>query len=242
MQEKNHDMKKYLASAALIALSLGASAQESSEKVETNVTTKLEINTSKPTWSRLRGMDLGFSQVVSDKESYDLIPGKSLYWGFNMANFYKEIGGEKQGFEAGFGMFFQSRTFDNIQPTSFTADEINDSDVDRFKQKYRSFGLQVPAVFTFNLGDDVDKSFFVSAGVVGKYYLTTSYKEKLFIDGERDVKKKSSGNFGLEPFQVDFTLRAGVGDFAVFTQYGLTNLYSKGEDANLFTFGIAGLF
>jgi hypothetical protein len=235
-------MKKYLASAILLSFSIVAFAQESEKKIEKKISTTIDIKKKTPNWSRLRGVDLGFSQVISDKESYDLVAGKSLYWGFNIANYYQEIGGDKQGFETGLGLFFQSRTFDNIQPTSFSAEEINDEDVEKFKQKYRSFGLQVPAVFTFNLGEDADKSFFVSAGVVGKYYLTTSYKEKLFIDGSRDKKLKSSGNFGVEPFQVDFTLRAGVGDFAVFTQYGLTNLYSKGADANLFTFGIAGLF
>lgn len=235
-------MKKYIALAILLSFGVCGFAQSGETKVEKKITTTIDIKKQEPKWARLRGIDLGFSQIISDKESYDLVAGKSLYWGFNLANYFQEIGGDKQGFEAGLGVFFQSRTFDNIQPTSFSAEEINDSDVEKFKQKYRSFGLQVPAVFTINLGDDDDKSFFISAGVIGKYYLTTSYKEKLFIDGKKDVKMKSSGNFGLEPFQVDFTLRAGVGDFAVFTQYGLSNLYDKGEDAKLFTFGIAGLF
>lgn len=234
-------MKKYLAAAALLTLSLGAIAQEADKKVEATTSKKIEIKT-EPTWSRLRGIDLGFSQIISDKETNDIIAGKSLYWGFNMANYFLEVGDGRQGFETGLGLFFQSRTFDNIQPTSFSAEEINDEDVDKFKQKYRSFGLQVPVFYTMNFGEKADKSFFVSAGIVGKYYLTTSYKEKLFIDGERDKKLKSSGNYGLEPFQVDAMLKAGVGDFAVFAQYGLTNLNAKGVDTKLFTFGIAGMF
>ena len=232
-------MKKYLATAFCAAIGFGAFAQNETPKSTFSLVDKSDLKSK--SWSRLSGVDLGFSQMISDDNSEDIIAGKSLYWGFNPFNYFGEIGSGKQGFETGLGFFFQSRTFDSTQPTNFSAAEIADPDVEKFKQKYRSFGIQVPALFTFNLGDTKDKSFFISAGVMGKYYLTTSYKEKLFFEDKKDKKIKDSGVFGLNQLQADLTVRLGTPKFAIFGQYGLTSFY-KDTDANILTFGIAGLF
>lgn len=233
-------MKKLLLFTFAIAFTAIGKAQDS-EAPKTTFNLASSDIIKDETWSRFGGLDLGFSQVLNDVPQGELLPGKSLYWGFNLANFFAKIGGEKQGFETGFGLFFQSRTFEAQQPSNFSLIELSDPDIDRFKQKYRSFGLHVPAMLTFNLGQEKDKSFFISAGVMGRYYLTTSYKEKIFYDDKKNVKEKDSGNFGLEPLQLDATIRFGTGAIALFANYGITSLYSD-RDANLFTFGLAGSF
>lgn len=244
-------MKKLLTILATLSLCIATYAQDNNAEEKNSDTensvpkTTFNLGSSDvlkdESWSRFGGLDIGFAQMLNDVPAGDLVPGKSLYWGFNIANFFAEIAGPKQGFETGFGFFIQSRTFEDQQPSNFTLLELSDPNIDRFKQKYRSFGLHVPAMLTFNLGEEKDKSFFISAGVIGRYYIGTSYKEKLFYDGEKNRKVKESGDFGIEPLQLDATIRFGTGAIAVFANYGITSFYDN-RDANLFTFGLAGSF
>ena len=199
------------------------------------------------------GIDLGVTVLTGSPDQFDLnggsevfetIPIKSLYWGFNLAQFWVPVY-RQQGLFTGVGLSYQSLTFDNedVFPMA-TKDTLVLATLEQPERtyktkKFRSFQLHAPVLLGFNTSRYEKKNFHISAGVVGYLNLNTIYKTKWKEDGNTE-KSKLNDDFHFEPLRIDAALRVGYRNITLFSQYGLTPLFDtdKAPDIRTLTVGV----
>ena len=106
------------------------------------------------------------------------------------------------------------------------------------KNKLKATYLTVPLLLEFNSNADADKSFYVAAGVVGGVKIASRYK-RAYDDGKSNISSQK-GQFGLQTFRLDGTVRIGYGDWGAFASYGLLPLFytTNNPQANPLIFGL----
>jgi hypothetical protein len=164
-------------------------------------------------------------------------PAKSFYWNINFVDHRFNIYKHYFGITTGFGVNFTQIGIRNNQLLLENADSIwvvKDSVNNFSKNKLRGTYLQIPLLLEFNTNNNEDKSFYLAAGVIGGVRVGSAIIQKT---GKNKTKEK--GDYGLNPFKLDATVRFGYGDWGLFVNYAMLPLFDTAKTSEVypFTFG-----
>jgi len=192
-----------------------------------------------PHWAGVEvGMNMysstDYSMYYGD-EFFDLIPGKSLTWNFNFAEWAFKNEQNNFALVTGLGISFSDYRFDQ-QITIEKNDDgiivpVSLEDLDNFnKSKLTMSYLTAPLMLEWKTPLRMRASkLSVSGGIIGGLHLGSHTKYK--YSGN---KEKARGNFNLTQFKCDLTGRISFGDLGVFVNYGLTPLFKDGKGPELY--------
>lgn len=182
----------------------------------------------------------GGTSFPTDKQ-WENDPGKSFYWNINIIDHRFNIYKHYVGITTGFGVNFTQVGIRNNQILMESADSlwlVKDTVNDYRKNKLRATYLQVPLLLEFNSNADEDKSFYFAAGVIGGVKVGSALIQKIDRD-KYDAKQKVTGDYALNPFKLDATVRLGYGDWGLFANYALMPLFDESKTSTVYplTFG-----
>ncbi|MGB0166552.1 MAG: outer membrane beta-barrel protein [Luteibaculum sp.] len=196
------------------------------------------------------GLDMGFNVLVDENQSTNITadtkwnnqPGKSMYWGINLAKAEGRLFGNHY-IMTGLGLNYRSITPNDFYSINVTRDTTHFLDSSNYlnpmKSKLRATYIQVPLLINFNTSRDYKRNFHIAFGVLGNLRIGSTFKEKHKLNGDTQ-KEKTRDDFNLRPIIADATLRIGFSSFTVFFNYGLTPLFEDGAAPELYplTFGV----
>ena len=199
-----------------------------------------------PHWAGLEvGMNMfrqtDYSMYGGD-EFFDLIPGKSLTWNLNFAEWAFKNEANNFGLVTGLGFSFSDYTFDRaitiekdngsgmIVPVPLDPNGLKKS---KLTMTYLTAPLMLEVKTPLRMGGS---KLYLAGGVIGGLNIGSHTKYKYKND-----KEKNKGNFYLNTFKYDLTGRIGFGDFCVFVNYSMTPLFEDGHGPELYPlmFGIS---
>ena len=168
---------------------------------------------------------------------------------FNI-NFFQQslpIFGHKFGMVTGMGIQWYNYRFNN-SATILTTDSGSlggyiDQTAGRSysKSKLTAMYLVVPLLLEFQTNrHHKTNSFHIAAGAIGGVRLSSHTKQVYSFDGSGKNKPKSWGDFYLQPFRLDATVRVGWGPLNLYGNYSLIPMFrnNKGPELYPFTFGV----
>lgn len=189
------------------------------------------------------GVDFGFTVLMNDAggSTFPADPylkndiARSHVWNFNILEHKFKIVKEYVGLTTGLGFSLNQVSFDNnfiLGTSSDSTFAIQDTIIGYDKNKIRATYLTVPLLLEFNTNKNNDKGFYLAAGVVGGLRIASRYKTVHKMDGEK-VKAVQKGDYNLNPFKLDATVRLGYGTFGAFASYNLLPLFESGSMASV---------
>ncbi|MDG1159086.1 MAG: outer membrane beta-barrel protein [Flavobacteriales bacterium] len=210
--------------------------------------TDQELKSALTFWS---GVDAGVNILLdknnstdftNEHEWLDLDYSRSMSWSFNLVDAKIRLVKDYVGIYTGLGLTYNSyglkenvrlmanneSTYANIIPTDSLGGYIPFT-----KNKLRASYLRIPLMLEFNTSLDPERTFHVSAGVIGGWNMGTINKVKYEEDGN-DVKNRSKGDYNLTPFTLDASVRVGYRNFTLFANYGLTPLFEDGKGPEVY--------
>ncbi|MDP4588619.1 MAG: PorT family protein [Flavobacteriales bacterium] len=213
--------------------------------------TDQELKSALTFWS---GVDAGVNILLdknnstdftNEHEWLDLDYSRSMSWSFNLVDAKIRLVKDYVGIYTGLGLTYNSyglkenvrlmanndSTYANIIPTD-RADSLGGY-IPFTKNKLRASYLRIPLMLEFNTSLDPERTFHVSAGVIGGWNMGTINKVKYEEDGN-DVKNRSKGDYNLTPFTLDASVRVGYRNFTLFANYGLTPLFEDGKGPEVY--------
>jgi hypothetical protein len=199
-----------------------------------------------PHWAGLEvGMNL-FSEtdysLYGGDEFFDLIPGKSLTWNLNFAEWAFKNEQNNFGLVTGLGFSFSDYTFDRaitiekefgdgmIVPVPLDPNGLKKS---KLTITYLTAPLMLEIKTPLRMGGS---RLYLAGGVIGGINIGSHTKYKY-----RKDKEKFRSNYHLNTFKYELTGRIGFGDFCVFANYSMTPLFKdgKGPELNPLMIGIS---
>lgn len=213
--------------------------------------TDQELKSALTFWS---GVDAGVNILLdknnstdftNEHEWLDLDYSRSMSWSFNLVDAKIRLVKDYVGIYTGLGLTYNSyglkenvrlmanndSTYANIIPTD-RADSLGGY-IPFTKNKLRASYLRIPLMLEFNTSLAPERTFHVSAGVIGGWNMGTINKVKYEEDGN-DVKNRSKGDYNLTPFTLDASVRVGYRNFTLFANYGLTPLFEDGKGPEVY--------
>ena len=197
-----------------------------------------------PHWAGLEvGMNMFSStdySMYNGDEFFDIIPGKSLTWNLNFAEWAFKNERNNFALVTGLGFSFSDYRFDQkitiekqdgggmIVPVPL--DELNNFNKSKLTMTYLTAPLMLEVKTPLRMGNS---RLYLAGGIIGGLHIGSHTKYK--YDGN---KEKVRGNFNLTQFKWDLTGRIGLGDFCVFANYSLTPLFKDGKGPELYPFMI----
>lgn len=182
--------------------------------------------------------------LYNGNEFMELIPGKSITFNLNFAEWAFKNERKTFGVVTGMGLSSCDYAFDRditiakesdngkIVPVAINPDGLK-------KTKLNVLYLTAPLLLEIKTPLKMGSSrLYLSGGVIGGLNIASHTKIKY-----RNDKEKSRGNFNLNPFKYELTGRIGFGDFCIFANYGLSPLFkdSKGPELYPLTVGFTFL-
>ena len=200
------------------------------------------------------GVDVGVNGILNedfglslsqDPASGMLEPeyGRSRYIAFNFAQVKGRIVKDYVGIVTGLTFQIYNWKFSGSDQLVFAGDSMGlapTGDKNVNKNKLRASYIGVPVMLEFNTSLDPDKSFHITAGVVGKVRIENMYKQKFSLDGN-DNKTALKGDLGLNRWGADAMVRIGYKRLTVFGQVGLLPLFDNDNTQDVYPFAV-GLF
>ena len=194
-----------------------------------------------PHWA---GLEVGLNMfhntdysLYCGDEFFDLIPGKSLTWNLNFAEWAFKNERNNFGLVTGLGFSFSDYTFD--KPITIEKHSSNgmvipvDINPDRLKKsKLTTTYLTAPLMLEVKTPLKMGNSHLhFAGGIIGGINLGahTKYKYKY-----PKSKEKYHSNFNLATFKYELTGRIGFGDFCIFANYSLSPLFKNGKGPELY--------
>lgn len=198
-------------------------------------------------WS---GFELGINGWLNSDNSlnmdsvnsnFGLNYGKSVAVNFNLWEVNAKIIKNNVFVTTGLGAEINNYRFDrnvrmvgNSNPLEL---QVEDS-VKYIKSKFTIGYLNAPLYLTFATNPiKKGKRLFISPGVTAGWRFTSYNKRKIEVDGD-ESKSRNKDDFNLNPFRVNASLRLGYGDFVLFANYSLTDLFQKGKGPDLTPFSV----
>lgn len=115
---------------------------------------------------------------------------------------------------------------------------VNEDSVSYRKSKFTIGYLNVPLYLTFATNPiRGNNRIHISPGLTAGWRYTSYNKRKMDIDGDVS-KNRIRDDFNLNPFRVNASLRVGYGDFVLFANYSLTDLFIKDKGPDLIPFSV----
>jgi len=200
------------------------------------------------------GVDVGVNGIINedfglslsqDPASGMLEPeyGRSRYIAFNFAQVKGRIVKDYVGIVTGLTVQIYNWKFSGSDELVFLGDSMGlgpTGERNVNKNKLRASYIGVPVMLEFNTSLDPDKSFHITAGVVGKVRIENMYKQKFSLDGN-DNKTALKGDLGLNRWAADAMVRIGYKRLTVFGQVGLLPLFDNDNTQDVYPFAV-GLF
>lgn len=173
-------------------------------------------------------------------------PAKSFNFGLNLMEHKFNIYKHYVGLTTGLGFNFTQIGFNNNYILTTTADSIYaevDTVYNYSKNKLKAVYLQIPLLLEFNTSENDDKNFYFAAGVVGGVRIASKVKREGELNG-KTFKEEIKGDYGLNSFKVDATVRLGYADWGAFASYSLIPLFESGKTVGVhpFTVGLSHNF
>ena len=198
-------------------------------------------------WS---GFELGINGWLNSDNSlnmdsvnsnFGLNYGKSIAVNFNLWEVNAKIIKNNVFVTTGLGAEINNYRFDrNIKMSNVndTLNLVNEGDVKYIKSKFTIGYLNAPLYLTFATKPiKKGKRLFISPGVTGGWRFTSYNKRKVEVDGD-ESKSRNKDDFNLNPFRVNASLRIGYGDFVLFANYALTDLFQRGKGPDITPFSV----
>jgi hypothetical protein len=198
-------------------------------------------------WS---GFELGINGWLNSDNSlnmdsvnsnFGLNYGKSIAVNFNLWEVNAKIIKNYVFVTTGLGSEINNYRFDkNIRMVGNSNPlvlQVEDS-VKYIKSKFTIGYLNAPLYLTFATKPiKKGKRLFISPGVTGGWRFTSYNKRKVEVDGD-ESKSRNKDDFNLNPFRVNASLRIGYGDFVLFANYALTDLFQRGKGPDITPFSV----
>ena len=168
-------------------------------------------------------------------EFFDLIPGKSLTWNLNFAEWAFKNEANNFALVTGLGFSFSDYTFDRtitiekengdgrIVPVDLNPEGLKKS---KLNVTYLTAPLILEVKTPLRMGGS---RLYISGGVIGGLNIGSHTKYKYQKD-----KEKFRSNYHLNPFKYELTGRLGFGDFCLFANYSLSPLFKDGKGPELY--------
>lgn len=191
--------------------------------------------------------DAGFDNSFSNAPYLKNNPSKSLIVNLNLIEYKFQFGTPIVGLTTGLGFSFRHISIrDNYQlfnpsvNTNNTLTASVDTVFNYKRNRLTATYTTIPLLIEFNSHINEWKSFYASIGVIGSVRIGSSYIRK-GTHNDVDFKFKERNKFGLNPFQLDASLRVGYKNIGVFVQYGLIQFFEpyKTERVHPLTFGVS---
>jgi hypothetical protein len=168
-------------------------------------------------------------------EFFDLIPGKSLTWNLNFAEWAFKNEANNFALVTGLGFSFSDYTFDRtitiekengdgrIVPVGLNPEGLKKS---KLNVTYLTAPLMLEVKTPLRMGGS---RLYIAGGVIGGLNIGSHTKYKYQKD-----KEKFRSNYHLNPFKYELTGRLGFGDFCLFANYSLSPLFKDGKGPELY--------
>ena len=170
-------------------------------------------------------------------------PARSFAWNLNFAEHKFKLYRNYVGLTVGLGVNWTQIGLGQyrLQDTQDSIFGVYDSLVTYDKNKLTGIYLTAPLMFEFcTNGDGDDNGFYLAAGIVGGVRVGSN--TKFYIEEEKDeLQGKSRGEFGLNAFRADATVRLGYRGVGLFANYGLIPMFDtdKTTAVHPLTFGLS---
>ncbi|MBA3898628.1 MAG: DUF2807 domain-containing protein [Bacteroidetes bacterium] len=194
--------------------------------------------------NRWAGIDVGVAGYISPEPSFgmraensafELNYARSRFWNINFLEKNFKLINHNVGLVTGLGMNFARYHFNdrqNILNSSPDTTFMTPSTIFSRKHFLSTTHLTVPLMLEFNTHRNPKKSFFLAAGVIGGYRIGSRNVQVTEEDGRRS-RSVVRGDFNLNPFRLDATVRLGYGNINLFATYGLNNLFQANRGPEL---------
>jgi hypothetical protein len=241
-------MNKIFYTIAALALTITtASARNITAPLSLNCDDSLECRKSGGDFKYWEGLDFGVNGYLTPANSLvvpsgspflelDYARSHSVAW--NMGQYNLKIVKNYVQVVTGIGLEWNSYAFRNnwsleADSPTVTATETN---IDYSKNKLRTTWINVPLLLEFNTNKDEDKSLHIAVGVTGGYNIFRNrLKQEYEIDGI-ESKRKLKDDFNVNPFRYAATARIGYGDFSIFANYQINELFKENRGPALYPF------
>lgn len=199
------------------------------------------------------GMDFGTSIMLNtsghttfSKQNFlENDPSNSFYMNLNLFQRKLPIVKEYVGLTIGGGFNWTSIGIRNNQTLNSNVDSVwvtTDKTLgyNYDKNKLRASYLTVPLFLEFNTKTNPEKSAYLMLGVVGGLKLNSKFIQK--VDNDKiELDNKTKGDYALNPFKLDASIRAGYKSIGMFANYSLLPLFDtkRVEKAMPLSFGLS---
>jgi hypothetical protein len=200
------------------------------------------------------GMDFGSTVLLNSQGKEEFTsqsflendPAKSFYISLNLLEHKFPIVNNYVGFTTGIGFDWKKIGLKNNQLLNVNADSVwvtTDPKYVYTKNFLRVTYLTLPLFLEFNTRKDPSKSWFFLVGVVGGMRLGSKFIQKM-EDKSHHIENKFVGDYALNPFKFDASVRLGYKNMGLFTSYALIPIFDQKhlEQAYPFTFGISWIW
>lgn len=202
--------------------------------------------------SKLRGLDFGFTSLLNKNGTTTFTtnnylqndPGKSFFLTTNFFNRRLPIYKHYVGITSGLSFNWSSISIKNNQTLTYLNDSlyvVPSTFKDPFdKNKLRSLYLQVPLLLELRNKEEIAKSSYLQVGVIGSFLIESKLIQKIHTDHIKSVQK-FTGDYALNQYKLDATVRFGYKDIGFFANYALTPLFKTNKTSDVFplTFGMS---
>lgn len=223
--------------------------------VACNDSTGFTINTSQDGFHYWEGLDIGVNGYFNTRNNLETPAGYSFLeldyarshsFAWNIAQYNVHLYKNYINLVTGIGIEWNSYALRNnvslIPDTNVVAGVLEPGDFS--KNKFKTTWLNAPLMLEFNTSKNADRSFHVGAGVTFGYNIFRNrLKQEYEINGNVQ-KRKTKDDFNVEPFRYSATVRVGYGDFTLFANYGLSELFKsgRGPEVHPFSAGVSVSF
>jgi hypothetical protein len=191
------------------------------------------------------GVDLGFNYLASgnslssdmptELDYLELRSGKSVNVNLNFFAYDFKLYKRFVMFTTGIGLSLNNYRFDsnqtlrNSRPLSAGIDSIAGAPISYEKNKLAVNYITVPLLLQFNTSELNKKSFHLATGVLMNYKYNSHLKLVYNDVNAGREKTKRRGEFNIQPFRADLTVRAGYKNWTVYASYGLNRFFRSGR-------------
>lgn len=176
--------------------------------------------------------------LESDYRNFELDYSKSITFGMNFGDLNINLIPNHVGLSTGMGIQWNRYAWKNNTDLVANADTLYavvNTTADYSKNILKATYLQIPLLLDINTNKCEDKSFHISAGIIGGYKLGSKIKQKYEME-DKKFENRSKGHYQLSPFQAYLTAQIGYGGGVLFVNYGLTRVFEKDKGPQLYPF------
>jgi len=122
-------------------------------------------------------------------------------------------------------------------PNTRPLETILDDSLSYRRNKLTTLYLNAPLYLSMSFGKKNDRKFTFSPGITAGW-LIRSYQKRIIDEDGGKNKVRTRDDFNLQPFRFNASLRLTYGDFTMFANYSLNELFYAGRGPELYPFSV----